>query len=60
MKKEALSDARFDQIVRNQSHKLYGLLPPRDGFTAPVASDISNYWFVRQISLKHFYYGEQF
>ena len=30
---EALSNALFDQIVRDQSHKLHDLLPPRNGST---------------------------
>ena len=29
-RRNALSNALFDQIVRDQSHKLHDLLPPRD------------------------------
>ena len=32
-RREALSNALFDQIVRDQSHKLHDLLPPRNGST---------------------------
>ena len=32
-KRAALSNALFDQIVRDQSHKLHDLLPPRNGFS---------------------------
>ena len=32
-RRKALSNALFDQIVRDQSHKLHDLLPPRDGST---------------------------
>ena len=31
--RQALSKALFDQIVRDQSHKLHELLPPRNGST---------------------------
>ena len=32
-RRQALSKALFDQIVRDQSHKHHGLLPPRKGST---------------------------
>ena len=32
-RRQALSKALFDQIVRDQSHKLHELLPPRNGST---------------------------
>ena len=32
-RRKALSNALFDQIVRDQSHKLHDLLPPRSGST---------------------------
>ena len=32
-RRKALSNALFDQIVRDQSHKLHDLLPPRNGST---------------------------
>ena len=32
-RRKALSNALFDQIARDQSHKLHDLLPPRDGST---------------------------
>ena len=48
-RRQALSNALFDQIVGDQSHKLHELLPPP---TAPEARDSSNYRFVRQIGLK--------
>ena len=31
--RKVLSNALFDQIVRDQSHKLHNLLPPPNGFT---------------------------
>ena len=53
-RRKALSNAIFDQIVRDQSHKLHDLLPPcnEPTYSAPVARDTSNYRFVRQIGLK--------
>ena len=52
-RRQALSKALFVQIVRDQSHKLHDLLPPRNGSPiAPEARDTSNYRFVRQIGLK--------
>ena len=32
-RRQALSHALFDQIIRDQSHKIYDLLPPRNGST---------------------------
>ena len=52
-RREALRNALFDKILRDQSHKHHDLLPPRNGYTYCTRSQrYFNYLFVRQIALK--------
>ena len=52
-RRKALSNALFDQIVRDHSHKSMICCRHANGpLIAPVARDTSNYPFVRQIGLK--------
>ena len=52
-RRKALSNALFDQIVRDQSHKSMICCRHAKGpLIAPVARDTSNYPFVGQIRLK--------
>ena len=57
-RRKALSNALFDQIVRDQSHKFHDLLPPRNGSTYCTRSQ--RYFKLPICKTNRFYCGEQF